>query len=231
MYLLLDIGNSRIKAVCYSNDLFTTLTEVSAEALKNQPWQAVYVASVAAEEKISILQQQLELTKVPWHLLHSEASAFSLINCYQNPERLGVDRWLAMLGATSLFARTDLLIVDAGTALTLDWVSETQQHLGGWIIPGVTLQQEAVISNTAKVLSRPGVANVLSLGTDTHSCVENGALAAVSGAIRLGWQLKPAKHLVLTGGDADKLATYLTDLPVYHDPLLIFRGVARYIDR
>ena len=131
----------------------------------------------------------------------------------------------------NIYTNTDLLIVDAGTALTLDWVSETQQHLGGWIIPGMKLQQEAVISNTAKVLSRPGVASVLNLGTDTDSCVENGALAAVSGAIRLGWQLKPAKHLVLTGGDADKIATYLTDLPVYHDPLLIFRGVARYIDR
>lgn len=231
MYLLLDIGNSRIKAVCYSNGTFTTLNEVSAEAFKNQPWQAVYVASVAAEEKISFLQQDLELTEVPWHQLHSEATAFSLTNCYQNPERLGVDRWLAMLGATSLFANTDLLIVDAGTALTLDWISETQQHLGGWIIPGLRLQQEAVITHTAKVFSRPDFADALSLGRDTNSCVANGALAAALGAIRIGWQLKPAKQLVLTGGDAAKLSTYLTDLPVYHDPLLIFRGVARYIDR
>lgn len=230
MYLLLDIGNSRTKAVAYDNGQFTPLASVTAEQVKLKPWKAVYVASVAAEEKINLLQQQLQLTNTPWYRLKSEASAFAVTNCYQTPEKLGVDRWLAMLGATSLFANTHLMVVDAGTALTLDWLNQSQQHEGGWIIPGVRLQQEAVISNTAKVLSQPGEAKMLSLGTDTHSCVENGALAAVCGAIRLGWQLKPAKHLILTGGDATKLASYLADLPIYHDPLLIFRGVARYID-
>lgn len=230
MYLLLDVGNSRTKAVSYSKGQFSPLATFTADALKDKPWQAVYVASVAAEEKISLLQQELQLTHIPWHLLRSEASAFSVTNCYQTPEQLGVDRWLALIGAATLFANTDLLIVDAGTALTLDWLNQAQQHEGGWIIPGVRLQQKAVISNTAKVQSLLGEANFLKLGTDTLSCVENGALAAVSGAIRLGWQLKPAKHLLLTGGDAEKLATYLTDLPVYHDPLLIFRGVARYIN-
>ncbi|CAM5189043.1 type III pantothenate kinase [Alishewanella longhuensis] len=230
MYLLLDVGNSRVKAVSYSLGQYTPLATITADSVKNQPWQAVYVASVAAEEKIDLLQQQLGLTHLPWHRLKSEASAFSVTNSYHAPEKLGVDRWLAMQGAVSLFANTELLIVDAGTALTLDWLNQAQQHEGGWIIPGVRLQQEAVINNTAKVLSKPGEANVLQLGTDTLSCVENGALAAVCGAIRLAWQLKPAKHLILTGGDAAKLTAYLTDLPIYHDPLLIFRGVARYIN-
>lgn len=230
MYLLLDVGNSRIKAVIYHNGKLTPLPSITLDAVKNQPWQAVYVASVAADEKINTLQQQLELTHIPWHRLRSEDSAFSVKNSYSMPEKLGIDRWLAMLGATALFAFTDLLVVDAGTALTLDWLDQTQQHQGGWILPGMRLQQEAVINNTAKVLSQPGEASILTLGNDTHSCVENGALAAVCGAIRLGWQLKPTKHLLLTGGDATKLIPYLTDLPIYHDPLLVFRGIARYIN-
>jgi len=230
MYLLLDVGNTRTKAVSYHNGRFTPLTVVTAETLKDEAWQGVYVASVAAEDKISLLKQKLQLNHVRWHLLKSEATAFSVKNCYQMPEKLGVDRWLALLGAATLFVNTDLLIIDAGTALTLDWLNDKQEHEGGWIIPGVRLQQEAVISNTAKVQSRPSEANSLRLGNDTHSCVENGALAAVIGAIRLAWQYKPAKQLILTGGDAEKVATYLKDLPVYHDPLLIFRGVARYIN-
>lgn len=230
MYLLLDVGNSRIKAVRYSKGLFTPLAEITADKVQGQPWQAVYVASVAAEETINLLQQELNLAHVPWHRLKSEASAFGVTNCYPVPEKLGVDRWLGLLGAAALFQNTDLLIVDAGTALTLDWLAQAQQHQGGWIIPGMRLQQEAVINNTAKVLTEPGEIKKLSLGTDTHSCVENGALAAVAGAIRLAWQLKPANRLLLTGGDAAKLVTCLTDLPVYHDPLLIFRGIARYIN-
>lgn len=230
MYLLLDVGNSRVKAVSYSHGQYTPLAIITANAVKNHPWQAVYVASVAADEKIDLLQQQLGLTHLPWYRLKSEANAFSVTNSYKIPEKLGVDRWLALQGAVSMFADTDLLVVDAGTALTIDWLSDKQEHQGGWIIPGVRLQQEAVISNTAKVHSQPGGANVLQLGTDTHTCVENGALAAVCGSIRLAWQLKPAKHLLLTGGDAEKLISYLTDIPIYHDPLLIFRGMVRYIN-
>lgn len=230
MYLLLDVGNSRIKAVIYHNGELTPLTLINADTVKQQQWQAVYVSSVAADDNINALQQRLQLTHIPWYRLRSESTAFSVTNSYSIPERLGVDRWLAMLGAASLFAFSDLLIVDAGTALTLDWLDKTQQHQGGWILPGMRLQQEAVINNTAKVITQLSEASVLALGNDTHSCVKNGALAAVCGAIRLGWQLKPTKKLLLTGGDATQLIPYLTDLPIYHDPLLVFRGIARYIN-
>lgn len=230
MYLLLDVGNSRIKAVSYNNGQFSVIDTVNADTLKDQLWLGVYVASVAAEEDVSVLQVQLGLSHVPWYCLKSEATAFSVTNSYQTPEKLGVDRWLAILGAATLFANTELLIVDAGTALTIDWLNATQQHEGGWIVPGLRLQKKALLANTARVLIQQGTESLLVPGMDTDSCVENGALAAICGTIRLAWQLKPAKYLLLTGGDAALLTRFLTDLPVYHDPLLVFRGVARYIN-
>lgn len=232
MYLLLDIGNSRTKAVCYSAGSYQLLPELTTAALAQFQLQAVYVSSVANEEKLQLLQRELALPAMPWHILQSEAEAFGLINSYPQPQKLGIDRWLAMLGAITQYPVADLMVVDAGTALTIDWLNTNLHHLGGWIIPGLRLQQHALFNNTAKVLADNQYAKTQAItpGADTRAGVENGALAAIVGAIRTGWQLNKAKQLILTGGDAEQLLPYLADLHVQHDPLLIFRGIARYID-
>lgn len=232
MYLLLDIGNSRVKAVCYSAGHYQLLTELTAAVIARLSVQAVYVSSVANDEKLTSLKAKLALHEVPWHLLQSEAEAFGLKNSYAQSTKLGIDRWLAMLGTIGLHPAGDAMVVDAGTAMTIDWLNNDLLHLGGWIIPGLQLQQQALFNNTAKVIAEGHNATRQGIvpGSDTRTGVENGALAAIVGAIRTGWQLNKAKQLVLTGGDAEKLLPYLVDLPVRHDPLLIFRGIARYID-
>ena len=229
MYLMLDVGNSRTKAALYSKGEIAILDALTPDHLSALPLKGVYVACVGSDERINQLQTVLKLKHLPWVRLQSEETAFGVKNAYATPARLGVDRWLALLGADSQFKNTDLMIADIGTALTIDWLNHSQQHQGGWIIPGLRLQQEAVINNTAKVLSLPDDDIALTLGTNTQSCVKNGALAAICGAIRAGWQLQPVKLLVLTGGDAQKIAQYLPDVPLQHDPLLIFRGIARYL--
>ncbi|MCB5228289.1 type III pantothenate kinase [Alishewanella sp. 16-MA] len=229
MYLLLDIGNSRTKAVIYENGKFTLLSDLNLQSIAPYRFIAVYVACVGFDEHVEQLQHTLGLTHLPWYRLVSQTAAFGVVNRYATPERLGVDRWLAILGADSLLQTKNLMIVDAGTALTIDWLDKSQQHQGGWIIPGLRLQQEAVIKNTARVGSTPDDSQELILGVNTQDCVKNGALAALCGAIRAGWQLKPTDVIFLTGGDSPKLAQYLSDLPVQLDPLLIFRGIARYI--
>lgn len=232
MYLLLDIGNSRIKAVYYSAGHYQLISELNATVLASLHLQAVYVSSVANDAKLTSLKAELALPDVPWHLLQSEAEAFGLKNSYAQPTKLGIDRWLAMLGTIGLHSAGEAMVVDAGTAMTIDWLNNDLQHLGGWIIPGLQLQQQVLFNNTAKVIADGQYTQTQSIapGADTLAGVENGALAAIVGAIRTGWQLNKAKQLVLTGGDAEKLLPYLADLPVRHDPLLIFRGIARYID-
>lgn len=230
MYLLLDIGNTREKAALFSAGNISALPQLTAERLKTLPLIAVYFACVANDARLNALKLTLDLDNIPWRQVDSEAQAFGVTNCYLEPHLLGVDRWLALLGSQQLFSAQSVMVVDAGTALTVDWLDECGVHQGGWIMPGLRLQQQSVVQQTAKVFNKELLEARLIPGRETISCLQNGCLAAITGAIRQGWLLHKAERLVLTGGDALYLKPQLTDLPVTTDPLLIFHGLARYID-
>ncbi|WP_213995050.1 type III pantothenate kinase [Arsukibacterium sp.] len=230
MYLLLDIGNTREKAALFNAGNISALPQLTADSLKALPIVAVYFACVANDGRLNALKVKLELDNIPWRQVGSEAQAFGVINCYVEPHLLGVDRWLALLAAKQLFNGQAVMVVDAGTALTIDWLDETGMHQGGWIIPGLRLQQQSVVQQTAKVFNKELLDARVIPGRETISCLQNGCLAAVVGAIQQGWRLNKAKRLILTGGDALYLKPQLADLTVTIEPLLIFQGLARYID-
>jgi type III pantothenate kinase len=229
MYLLLDLGNTRLKAMAYDGENFIALQFQTLVELFTRPFRAAYLSSVGNEEGTAELIRALEAASLPYTVLQSEARAFGLTNSYQHPQKLGVDRWLAMLGAHCNYPGQDLLVVDAGTAVTLDWI-RAGQHQGGWIVPGLRLQQQALLTHTARVNKDQQLSPTLDAGRSTSVCVENGTLAAVVGAIRCGWQTSPANHLLLTGGDALLLKRYLLDLPIQLEPDLLFQGIVQYIN-
>ncbi|MDZ7902652.1 MAG: type III pantothenate kinase [Rheinheimera sp.] len=227
--LLLDIGNSRTKAVLHQRGVFSLLPDHLAATVAMYDISAVYCASVASDERICNVRDETGLQEISWQIVHSEAEKSGLRNKYIEPKLLGVDRWLAMLGAVALWPQHSMLVVDAGTALTLDWVDESGQHLGGWIIPGFRLQQQAVIGHTAKVFNNSMQNAQLSLGIDTSSCLQNGCLSAAVAVILQAMQLQSTTKVILTGGDANLLLPYLSVLQPEVEPLLIFRGLSLYI--
>ena len=227
--LLLDIGNTRVKTVLHQDGRFILLPDHHSATIQQYEIAAVYCASVASDDRIATVRLESGLQQVPWQIVQSEASRSGLRNQYIEPHLLGVDRWLAMLGAVKLWPGQALLVVDAGTALTLDWVDEYGQHLGGWIIPGFRLQQQAVIGQTAKVFNNSMQNAQVSLGTDTSSCLQNGCLSAAVAVILKGFSLQTATKVLITGGDANLLLPHLSELNPQVEPLLIFRGLSLYI--
>lgn len=144
-------------------------------------------------------------------------SAWQLRNSYAEPATLGIDRWLAMLGARQQSPTRALLVIDAGTAITCDWVAADGQHLGGWIVPGMRLQQEAVLQRTARVLPARSVQPELVAGTDTASCLSNGCLASAVAVCQMAISQAPTLEpydVVLTGGDSATLVQHLLALGV-----------------
>lgn len=237
MILLLDQGNTRIKWAL--TGLHNTLIErgvVSREAgvsaLTQQMPQGlalrrVLVASVAGGEANTRLAADVSASfGVVAELMAAEDHCAGLHNGYQNPVMLGVDRWMAMLGAW-IQVRKSCLVVDAGTALTIDAVVGNR-HVGGYILPGLGMQRKALGQHTA-LIGAVSNAGVCGWGRTTSSAVANGTLFSVVATIERAFVelqrgVDDTCSLFVTGGDAQAVATLLS-VPAVISEDLVFRGM------
>lgn len=231
MTLLVDLGNTRLKLAQRAG---SGLSEIHAIAHHGDPARAfaalgapadmpVRIASVFEQAANERFAEAIRAQHPQIHFVRSEASRNGLRNAYAEPQRLGVDRWLAML-ALWTETRDACCIVSAGTALTVDLVDADGQHRGGYIAPGLIAQQQAVLGatrfehrdSTAPYRNEPG--------RDTESCVREAALAAALGLIEHSTRAFEGQR-VLIGGDADTLRPHL-DAAWQLRPELVLRGLA-----
>jgi type III pantothenate kinase len=248
MILLVDAGNSCIKwlsrdkgQVAKRGHIFhrgcdrSTLGERLWGALE-QPSQAL-IASVAGAEVECALHDWIHRTwGVTVRFIASEASGLGVNNAYGNPEQMGADRWVAMIGAKALSLQP-CCIVDCGTAITIDALSADGSHQGGVIFPGVRLMRESLYRDTRRIPEADAGRAVI-FGRNTRDCVWGGTTYAVTTAIdgitgRMEENMSGGGKRVLTGGDASLLRPHLCgDYSLKPD--LIFHGllaIARHTSR
>ena len=240
MKLVVDIGNSCLKwARLEAQDLgtqyrFFYCAETLIEQL-SQAWSAlpppkqIWVASVAAP---LILEQLTQWTQLHWQLtpivVKTTDYAFGVTNGYQHPIQLGVDRWLALIGAYHLKLKTIQCIVDCGTAITIDMIDSSGNHQGGVIIPGLSTMRRLLSNNTHGIHhsyhDTVGTAFTL-LAHDTQKGVDLGAMYAALGLIDYLLSRSEKSALILTGGDAPLLLDRI-ERPYYYIPELVLQGLA-----
>lgn len=164
--LFIDLGNSRTKFAIKKRKNLELLQTVSNEVwsddeLAHQVFnqlpekvKAVYIASVAPkflESKLNVYLMKF-LHLIPTYLQVQKACC-GISTRYEPFYQLGVDRWLSVLGAYSLY-ESNLTVIDLGTAITSDTLID-QVHLGGFITPGLKLQQQSILEHTGIQLSMP----------------------------------------------------------------------------
>ena len=243
MILELDIGNSRIKwrllespkSGVLSKGRVSNLNELKARFVNQHSITKVRIANVREDyfltELIGWVDQQ-------WSVGADVAQVVR--NCnglkvgYEDLTRLGVDRWLAMLAAYE-DSQTACMVVDCGTALTLDKIDATGQHLGGYIVPGVQLLPKALVNNTGISLSDFDPKHSLELGNSTDAAVYNGALFMLIAFIEkaITQEVTPKQDaagytVYLTGGDADLICQFLAPIKMNIKviPGLVFDGLS-----
>lgn len=208
--LLIDAGNTRLKwqrrheglvidGGCAGYD--DPLTETLPQADK------VLVAAVCEAGPLRTALAGRD--SVVW-LDHTPPDYPDFVHCYPDPSRLGVDRWLAMLGARR-HESGPLLVVDAGTALTIDLLSAANEHQGGFIVPGLGLAAAALFSNTSRVRPYDNELHDGSTapGRDTLNCVLSGVRRQQQALVASVVSDYPEHALLLTGGDGHWLASTL----------------------
>lgn len=242
--LLFDAGNTRLKWGVFANDRIGKSGSVTHEKLHEAGYATltnrlprnvthVLVCNVAGATFASKLAAVIGMhTGIDVRFARCQKSAFGVSCGYRQPRRLGVDRWIAMIGAYNEF-RCAVCVVDAGTALTIDAIDKSGQHLGGQIIPGIRLMRTALQDSTSDIVAGsrtrdPGDGLAI-FGKSTTEAVATGSLTAVCGAVELAAQRMRAGGLrpkiILTGGDASRILKQLNH-KVIHRPNLVLDGLS-----
>ena len=233
MILEIDAGNTRLKWRCRGASttaarVADSVSAISAE-LEGSRIERVHIASVRVPqflEQLAAESEQAFAAEVTVARVSSQCSGLR-IN-YADPSRLGVDRWLAMLAARAA-APSACLVVDCGTALTLDRVSAEGEHEGGFILPGLALMRRSLEENTRIRLDSSYVPGSIELGNSTDAAVYHGTLAAAVALIQVQWselnQASTPARLVLTGGGAGELSRQLQAQAAETVPDLVLDGL------
>jgi type III pantothenate kinase len=246
--LLIDIGNTRLKwalktaaglqpgpPIVHADADF--LTQLAAAFRDIEAVDSIWCADVRRSQTGQLTAEWLtQRFATTVHTPTTPASGGGIQNAYAEPARLGIDRWLAMLGGFQ--AGRGLMVVDAGSALTLDAVDPSGRHCGGLIFPGAQMLRRALARDTELVQvafapSRPS--GTTRLGSSTAQCVQfaiDAAAVALIDRAREDWRplLGDKAVFALTGGDAPSLAPALSGNWA-NDPLLVLRGLARFIEQ
>lgn len=238
MKLLVDIGNTRIKWAMVSNGNWSTGApgshELQLESLLDQMWcdiprpDMVVVSNVRGPEFAGSLRRWSEQN---WlltpRLIRPRQAECGVTNCYQDPGQLGSDRWAALIAARDL-CKDPLVIVDCGTAVTVDALDEQGFFLGGVIFAGVSLSRNALIDGTKQIDVVPGKSRDV-FCQSTEDAIASGTYFGALGAIdrlvdQFNTQLGSEMKAYLSGGDAVSLKPMLSHR-FRHEPDLVLKGL------
>ena len=238
--LVIDVGNSRMKWALYGPHGWTAFgvtpnSDIGTLALRDwhnvpRPLRVVGV-NVAGESARVRVEAQLTRWRLVPEWLGASASACGVRNNYARPSQLGADRWAALIAAWQRSNVTDLfppacVVVNAGTAVTIDALDEEGVFRGGLILPGMRLMLRSLAENTAALKSEPG--EFREFPDNTADALHSGAMQAICGAVeQMRGQIdtNPAQvRVYLAGGAAAEIAPHLSP-PVEVVDNLVLEGV------
>jgi type III pantothenate kinase len=241
MNLLVDIGNTSVKWAQASGQQLDKQGQFvhrgdDLDMLLGQAWGAldkperILVSNVAGAALAERLSAWVDRSwQIRPQFIRAGRRAAGVTNAYTQPERLGSDRWAALIAAWQATGDT-VCVVDCGTAITLDLVGPDGGHRGGLILAGVTMMQQALCAQTADLTLPPGEQAPVLLATTTSDAISSGSLYAAAAAVdRIVADMAASTHLqpavVITGGDAQRLAP-LFRVTATHVADLVLKGIA-----
>ncbi|PCM42861.1 type III pantothenate kinase [Marinobacter sp. ANT_B65] len=239
MKLLIDAGNTRLKWRLEQDGL--VLDEGWSALGGGDPLvgiegrldavSRVGVSTVIREEKrLELLAYLQQKVSAPVNFHWAEARRCGLQNSYADVKTMGADRWHGMYGAWKR-CKSGYAVIDAGSAITVDYVNSTGEHLGGYILPGLKMMLRSLKSDAARILFEAGALSGSDPGKSTAECVNQG-LSWLSRAMieRVGRDMSDLglSQALVTGGDAGRLLQL--GLEGAHYPSLVLEGLS-YIDR
>jgi len=240
MNVLIDIGNTRTKYCIVNKGKRNVQQAVLNKYLSNHFLSEnfsgatkIIVANVSHDKLTDEINAWCRINGVAYQQVVSEIKKNKVVTGYKIPSQLGVDRWLTLVGAAELFPNKNVLIIDAGTATTVDFLTASGQHQGGWILAGIKTLISSVLAETTQVKANIIEKESLAFGINTSENVHNAAWAATAGAVNLAISQVQEQNftldeVIITGGNGDILSSFVSHQNTVIEEL-VFSGLQAYI--
>jgi type III pantothenate kinase len=243
MALLIDAGNTRIKWARFEDGVlqpqsaaphadWNAQTVIETILQRGARSDRVLVSNVAGIRMADVVRTAVaQAWQVEAQFVTSTPLAGGIRNAYPQPAKLGVDRWLALIGAHAL-ERGAVCVVSVGTAMTIDGIAADGNHLGGVIVPGPDLMIASLLTNTSDIAQRAqqGAASDGLFADNTLGAIRQGAEHALAALVEravgtMRRTLSETPKVLVTGGASDRVEKAIA-MPYRVVPDLVLRGLA-----
>lgn len=235
--LIIDIGNTAAKVALFDGgEMVEVLTEsnqsldcLEALCAKYPVEQGIVATVIDLSERVLAA-----LVALPFPLLWLDSKTpLPVTNLYETPETLGYDRMAAVVGANEQYPRRDILVIDAGTCITYEFIDSKGQYHGGNISPGMQMRFKALNQFTGRLPLIDSNGRKLPMGRDTETAIRAGVLKGmeyeISGYIESMKHKYPELLVFLTGGDDFSFDTNLKSI-IFADRFLVLKGLNRILN-
>lgn len=236
MYLIVDIGNTCAKLAVFDGAEMLCVEQCSNRTLDalpslaaRYPFQRGILSSVIdLDESVRAAWEALPFPRLQ---LNSH-TPLPITHRYATPETLGPDRIAAVVGAHDRFPNHDILVIDAGTAITYDFIDHHGCYHGGNIAPGMAMRFKALHAFTGRLPLVESSADVPLLGDTTASAIQSGVVRGIQwemeGCIRQLQRIYPDLLVFLTGGTTFSFDTNVKST-IFADKFLVLKGLNRIL--
>ena len=235
--LIIDIGNTAAKVALFDGgEMVEVLTEsnqsldcLEALCAKYPVEQGIVATVIDLSERVLAA-----LVALPFPLLWLDSKTpLPVTNLYETPETLGYDRMAAVVGANEQYPRRDILVIDAGTCITYEFIDSKGQYHGGNISPGMQMRFKALNQFTGRLPLIDSNGRKLPMGRDTETAIRAGVLKGmeyeISGYIESMKHKYPELLVFLTGGDDFSFDSIVKSI-IFADRFLVLKGLNRILN-
>lgn len=235
MNLIIDIGNTNAKLAVFQDEKLLEVTtqkkELSSDGItsfsaKFPSLDSAILCAVSDCDAALLSMLKDSFTFIEFN----ENTPIPIANAYETPDTLGKDRLAAAVGAHLLFPGKNVLVIDFGTCVTYDFVSSSNEYLGGAISPGMEMRFKALHTFTGKLplIAHKNHEDLIGKTTEKSilSGVQHGMVAEVKGTIEAYRKQVGGLEVLLTGGDLDFFNPAISGKnDIFADPYLVLKGL------
>ena len=235
MKLIIDIGNTSTKLALFNGkEIVRTSTIDECELLKVERFISSDIISSSIISSVKEINAEVSSFSSCYNaIILTDKTKVPLTNKYKTPATLGKDRLAGVIGATFLYPKKDILVLDAGTCLTIDFVNAQKEYIGGRISPGMKMRFKALHTFTDQLplVHQENIDNYI--GDDTDSSIVSGVQQGILSEVKLiisEYRLRnPDTISVVTGGDYFFFEKELKN-SIFANPNLVLIGLNEILD-